>query len=138
MNQSEKKKRLERYHESMKRVAGIDKQIEELRLMEIPGAIRITDMPKGKSQTDLSDYAARFDELDQQRMKERTKMMQHKVDLILAINKVADDQERKVLALFYLSDDPNPDVGDICKQMGYERSKVFELRKAAINSIFAD
>lgn len=138
MTNEEKVEWLRRYHRSVSRIDGIEKQIEELRMMELPGGLRLSDMPKGTGLSDLSEYGARFDELDRLREEEIRKRDAAFTEIALAVNRIEDADERRVLRLFFLSDDPDPDVGDICKQMGYERSKVFELRRAAINSIFAD
>lgn len=138
MTNEEKVEWLRRYHRSVSRIDGIEKQIEELRMMELPGGLRLSDMPKGTGLSDLSEYGARFDELDRLREEEIRKRDAAFTEIALAVNRIEDADERRVLQLFFLSDDPDPMLIDVCRDMSYERTKVFHLRTEALNHLVAD
>ena len=102
MTNEEKKKFLWSYRDSLRRMARIESEIEELRAMKM-GASAGGSGPGRKGWTDdLSSFAARLDELERDKEEELGKAMRAYERVMEAIESVEDERERDVLFYRYI------------------------------------
>lgn len=101
MTNEEKKKFLWGYRDSLRRMARIESEIEELRAMKM-GASAGGRGPGRKGWTDLSSFAARLDELERDKGEELGKAMRAYERVMEAIESVEDEREQDVLFYKYI------------------------------------
>lgn len=102
MTNEEKKKFLWSYRDSLRRMARIESEIEELRAMKM-GASAGGSGPGRKGWTDdLSSFAARLDELERDKEEELGKAMRAYERVMEAIESVEDEREQDVLFYKYI------------------------------------
>ncbi len=94
---------LKSYERSIKDVNSLALQIEALKAAQTGGAIKYSDMPKAHNIRDLSDYAARLDELERQLGIKQREAFQNCRKVMDAINSLPDPDERCVLTLRYVN-----------------------------------
>ncbi len=99
-----KKEYLNKYRENKEAVERIEAQIKEFELHEIsPRVIRINTEPHGsRLKKDLSDYAAKKDELCSKMIQARYRRVSIYTDIFQAIEDVPDERERQILTLRYI------------------------------------
>ena len=109
--------------------AGLD--VNEYRLSKICPSVVQDDMPKAAGDNkDLSDYAAKLDELENTYMDLKNEELDIRMDIRKKIEKLSDPNEVKVLDLRYLQ--LYEDWEDIYKKMGLSESRVHKIHSNAL------
>ena len=118
--ENEKKKEyLKSYQRAVKRERDILEEIKRLRADKMFPSVVNDGMPKGSSQSDLSDYIAILDE---------------QIELLKIenqIRKMHSEDERKVLRLRYIKD---LKWDDVATEMGYGWTQVHRLHSSALKN----
>ena len=102
MNNEEKKQYLRRYQEAKKRAKRIQEEIDALRSSETSPVGLGDGMPHGSGTSDLSGYAARWDELVRELEAEKEMQMLTYREIRQQIMKVPDQIEQNILIRRYL------------------------------------
>ena len=103
MTKTEKAKRfLRSYRDAALKVENTAMAIEELVSSQYGTSIKYSDMPKAHNITDLSNFAARLDELESRLEAEQKTYFQQMANVTLAINCVDDPLVQRVLHLRYI------------------------------------
>lgn len=123
---------LKGYQNALKRLETIRLQIDELRASQLGGAIKYSDMPKAHNITDLSDYAAKYDELLRRFVGEKTEAI-CKMELIhQVISTLSDQDEQRLLVLKYIK---NTSWDDIPDMMNISRATMHRMHSRALQKI---
>ena len=128
----QKKEYLNRYGKLCRQIKRIEQQIRELRRDKICPAIQYDDMPKGSNQSDLSDYAARLDELEREYIKQKKEKLAICDEIKGKIESLDNENEKDVLIYRY--------IGlwkweDICSKMGYSWRQIHYIHSRALKNI---
>ena len=114
MTETQRKKQiLYSYQDEVARADRIHEQIVELRGRKTSISINLDGMPHGNQVSDLSNYAARYDELYRMYLDALDKSANRRVEISRAIEDVASEAERAVLTKRYLD-------GKVWEQIAYE------------------
>ena len=97
-----KKEYLNGYRDAKRREKRILEQIQQLRLDTMFPCIQGDGMPRGSSQSDLSDYMSRYGELMDELKQERLNAITEYTDIHRAIQKMKDEEEKEILERKYL------------------------------------
>jgi len=112
-----KKDFLNRYKWGKVALAEIETEINACRMGALPGGINYDGMPHGSGDlSDLSDYAARLDDLLMQFRVKRTQLIDDLHEISAAIEAVEDPRSNILLRYRYIQ---LKDWGDIADAMGY-------------------
>lgn len=115
------------------RIACIDVQIQDLRLMMLPSAIRYD---KDKVQTSPEDpmlkYAERLDELERKKAALQKQYLTAQEAVSRAINCLADPYEAQVLTMRYVG---NKRFDDIIEAMPFASATVYRMHKEGLKHI---
>ena len=98
----EKKKYLNGYIYSQRKINLLTEQINELRSNKMFPSVNNDGMPHGSGISDLSGYAARLDELIYQLEAEKDAAIQKRKEIRGQIQAMADETEKEVLERKYL------------------------------------
>lgn len=102
MNNEEKKQYLRRYQAAKKRAKMIQEEIDELRSSKTSPVGLGDGMPHGSGTSDLSGYAARWDELVRELEAEKEMQMVTYREIRQQISMVPDPTEQEILSRRYL------------------------------------
>lgn len=102
MNNEEKKQYLRRYQTAKRRVGLIQEEIQELRSSKTSPVGLGDGMPHGSGTSDLSGYAARWDELVRELEAEKEMQMVTYREIRQQIGMVPDPTEQEILSRRYL------------------------------------
>lgn len=103
MTNEEKKEYLNEYKLASKKVVALQEQLESLREVEQSAKVqKLSDMPKGSSQSDLSDLMIRIEKLQEKIDKALTKCMEKKLEIEESLICLVDDEEARVLRYRYI------------------------------------
>lgn len=103
MTENDRKKAfLRRYRECERREQEILEEIQRLRMDQMFPSTVNDGMPKGSQQSDLSDYMVLLDEQIDRLKQERLKRARAREQIDLAIRRMEDPDEQRVLRLRYL------------------------------------
>lgn len=102
MNNEEKKQYLRRYQAAKKRAKRIQEEIDALRSSETSPVGLGDGLPHGSGTSDLSGYAARWDELVRELEAEKERQMVTYREIRQQIRMVPDATEREILSRRYL------------------------------------
>lgn len=127
-----KKEYLKAYAPAFHAVKRIEEEIEQLRLGEMGAALCIDGMPHGHNQSDLSDYAAKLDELVQRMLQLRHERIQIYTQIFNDIERIGDEAERAVLMHRYLR---RLSWEQICVEMGYQWAQVHRIHARALKDL---
>ena len=128
--ENEKKKEyLRRYNDHVRRIRRIEIELAELRTMRISGSGNTDGMPHGSNQSDLSDYAADLDELEQKLMKERYKRVLAYKEIVRRIKKLESENEKDVLIYRYIA---GYDWWQIAEKLRYSERQVHRFHGEAL------
>lgn len=128
--ENEKKKEyLRRYNDHVRRIRRIEIELAELRTMRISGSGNTDGMPHGSNQSDLSDYAADLDELEQKLMKERYKRVLAYKEIVRRIKKLESENEKDVLIYRYIA---GYDWWQIAQKLRYSERQVHRFHGEAL------
>ena len=97
-----KKEYLNGYRDAKRREKRILEQIQQLRLDTMFPCLQGDGMPRGSSQSDLSNYMERRDELEDELKKEMLNAITEYENIHRAIQKMKDEEEKEVLERRYL------------------------------------
>lgn len=103
LTENEKKKLfLKSYLRDKLAVIRIEEQLAELRASKISPSLISDGMPHGTSLSDLSDYAAKVDELERELIQKRYDRIRSFLRVQTAIEAVEDEAEKDLLTYRYL------------------------------------
>ena len=103
MTENEKKKEfLNSYLRAKQDVLRLEEQLEELRESKMSLSMANDGMPHGSSKSDLSDYAAKVDELERKITAKRYQRIQTLQNVQNAIEDMEDGQEKLLLTYRYI------------------------------------
>lgn len=97
-----KKDYLNGYRDAKRREKRLLEQIQQLRLDTMFPCLQGDGMPRGSSQSDLSDYMSRYDDLMNELKRERLNAITEYTDIHRAIRKMKDEEEKEILERKYL------------------------------------
>lgn len=97
-----KKEYLNGYRDAKQREKRILEQIQQLRLDTMFPCLRGDGMPRGSSQSDLSDYMSRHDELMNELKQEGLDAINEYTAIHRAIRRMKDEEEKEILERKYL------------------------------------
>lgn len=104
MTENEKKKEfLMSYQKEKRRVRRLEEQLEELRQNKMSPSVTNDGMPHGTDKKDLSDYAAKVDEIEQELVAARYSRICAFQDVQKQIETMGDEREKSVLKYRYLA-----------------------------------
>lgn len=130
MNNEEKKQYLRRYQEAKKRAKRIQEEIDALRSSETSPVGLGDGLPHGSGTSDLSGYAARWDELVRELEAEKEMQMVTYREIRQQIRMVPDATEQEILSRRYLLDQS---WEKIAVEMKYSYRHVTKLHGYALN-----
>ena len=96
-----KKEYLRSYTPAVSAARRIEEEIEQLRADKMAPALVMDDMPHAHDQKDLSDYAAKLDELERKLIKARYERIDLYADIFADIERLEDETEKAVLTYRY-------------------------------------
>lgn len=128
----QKKEYLNSYKKLCRKLQSLEEQLQSLRETEQAAKIqRLTDTPKGCRQTDLSDYMARVDELEQEIQVKRQECICKKLEIERCIVQMEDGVECDVLHKRYIESKP---WERICVEINYSWMQTHRIHGNALNS----
>ena len=130
MNNEEKKQYLRRYQAAKKRAKRIQEEIDALRSSETSPVGLGDGLPHGSGTSDLSGYAARWDELVRKLEAEKEMQMVTYREIRQQIDMVPDPTEQEILSRRYLL---GQSWEKIAVEMKYSYRHVTKLHGYALN-----
>lgn len=131
--ENEKKKEyLSGYRKHGRRIKRIEAELEEIRLMKMNPSMNNDGMPHGSSQKDLSDYASRLAELEENLYQEGVDHVKEYKDISYRINALEDENERDVLFYRYIK---GKNYWEIAQLMDYSERWIKKLHGRALKKI---
>lgn len=128
--ENEKKKEyLKSYQKAVKREQEILEEIQRLRLDKMFPSVVNDGMPRGSSQSDLSDYAVILDDQIQLLKKERLEKVIIYRNIEEKIRKMQNEDERRVLRLRYIK---GMKWEEVAVEMGYSWKQVHRYHSDAL------
>lgn len=124
-----KKEYLNGYKDAKRREKRILEQIQQLRLDTMFPCLQGDGMPRGSSQSDLSDYMSRYDALMGELEQERLIAITEYENIHRAIRKMKDEEEKEILERKYLM---RQTWEKIAKELGYDRRTVIRKHGNAL------
>ena len=97
-----KKEYLNGYRDAKRREKRILEQIQQLRLDTMFPCLQGDGMPRGSSQSDLSNYMGRRDELEEELKQEMLNAITEYENIHRAIRRMKDEEEKEILERKYL------------------------------------
>lgn len=133
MTENEKKKEfLKRYQKAVKREQDILDEIQRLRADKMFPSVCNDGMPRGSSQTDLSDYVAEIDAAIEDLKEERLEKIKIYREIEMRIRCMKDEDEQEVLRMRYIK---GMKWEDIAAKMNYSYSGTLKLHGRALANI---
>lgn len=133
MTENEKKKEfLRKYRRAVRREQEILDEIQRLRADKMFPSVCNDGMPRGSSQTDLSDYMAEIDAAIEDLKKERMKKIKIYREIEMRIRCMKDEDEQEVLRMRYIK---GMKWEDIAEKMNYSYSGTLKLHGRALTDI---
>ena len=117
-----KKEYLWQYQESVRRVARIESELEEIRAMRTSISVSNDGMPSGSGQSDLSSYAAELDRLERNLISERYNRIVLYKDIVRRIKRLRIRNENDVLFYRYIK---GLDWWEIAEKMNYSERQIY-------------
>lgn len=128
--ENEKKKEfLWSYKDQKHKAIRLEEQLIELKENKISIRIVCDGMPHGNNKSDLSDYAAKKDEIEQEIIKERYKSIKRFVLVRSAVESMKNEKEKDILTYRYLR---GLDWDGIAAKTGYCLQWVHKLHARAL------
>lgn len=127
-----KKKYLRGYRAHSKKIKRIEAEIEEIRSMKLYPSVNNDGMPHGNSQSDLSEYAAKLNEMENDLYQEGVKEFESYNDIMNRIKNIAEEDERDVLFYRYIK---GMEWWNIAADMDYSESWIYELHGRALKNL---
>ena len=101
-----KKEYLNGYRDAKRREKRILEQIQQLRLDTMFPCLQGDGMPRGSSQSDLSNYMERRDELEEELKQEMLNAVTEYTEIHKVIRRMKDEEEKEILERKYLMRQP--------------------------------
>ena len=131
-NENESKKEyLRSYTPAVSAARRLEEEIEKLRADKMAPALVMDDMPHAHDQKDLSDYAAKLDELERKLIKARYERIDLYAEIFADIERLADETEKTDLTYRYLR---RYSWEKICVEMGYRWAQVHRIHARALKN----
>lgn len=131
-----KKEYLKLYKQAVIADKCILEELEELKLSKICPSILIDGMPRGNGGIrDLSGYAVKVTEAEEQLKKARYKRIKIKTDIIENIEKMQNETEKNVLRLKYIH---LLTWEEVSVQMNYSLQHVYKIHNTALKNFSCD
>lgn len=131
--ENEKKKEfLKRYQKAVRREQDILDEIQRLRADKMFPSVCNDGMPRGSSQTDLSDYIAEIDAAIEDLKEERLEKIKIYREIEMRIRCMKDEDEQEVLRMRYIK---GMKWEDIAEKMNYSYSGTLKLHGRALTDI---
>lgn len=128
--ENEKKKEyLRSYRVHVRRIARIEEELAELRLMRESISVNNDGMPHGTGKGDLSGYAAELDRLEQELLEERYRRILTYKDIARRIKKIKSENEKDVMFYRYIK---GMDWWEIAEKMKYSERQVHRYHGKAL------
>lgn len=135
----EKAKFLRKYRESKRAIENYNMQIEELRAAQIMPSKSNEGMPTGKGgKSDLSDYAAKLEELEMKYNQAINTYMHTCEKVMNAIDNLSDQKQRMVILLRYTqTDDRWERVWQQMNELGeaYTLRSIYKIHGEALENL---
>ena len=133
MTENEKKKEfLKRYQKAVRREQDILDEIQRLRADKMFPSVCNDGMPRGSSQTDLSDYIAEIDAAIEDLKEERLEKIKIYREIEMRIRCMKDEDEQEVLSMRYIK---GMKWEDIAEKINYSYSGTLKLHGRALTDI---
>lgn len=126
-----KKEYLRSYTPAVSAARRIEEEIERLRADKIAPVLVMDDMPHAHNQKDLSDYAAKLDELERKLIKARYERIDLYAEIFADIERLEDETEKTVLTYRYLR---RYSWEKICVEMGYQWAQMHRIHARALKN----
>ena len=128
----EKKRYLMSYRWAKKQEERILEEIQALRMDKMfPSAVN-DGMPKGSEQRDLSDYAAKLDELIQELKEERLEKIKRLQSIERVIKEIDNEDAQTILRLRYID---GLRWEEVCVAINYEWAQMHRIHARALREI---
>lgn len=124
-----KKDYLNGYWNAKRREKRLLEQIQQLRLDTMFPCLQGDGMPRGSSQSDLSDYMSRYGELMDRLEEERLEAVKQYMDIHNAIRNMKNEEEKEILERKYLM---RQTWEEIAQSLGYSRITVIRKHGEAL------
>lgn len=132
MTENEKKKEfLRRYRKAVRREQEILDEIQRLRADKMFPSVCNDGMPRGSSQTDLSDYVAEIDAAIEDLKEERLKKIKIYREIEMRIRCMKDEDEQEVLRLKYIK---GMNLETVAEKMDYSYRTVLDIHGKALKN----
>ena len=125
----EKKEYLLSYKQYKLQAKRLQEQLNELRLGKMFPGLILSDMPSAHSQKDLSDYMAKYDELERKIIKAKKQAIERYSEVQMQIEQMENENEKTVLTLRYLR---NYKWEKICIELDYSWRQVHYIHSKAL------
>ena len=126
-----KKEYLNGYRDAKRREKRILEQIQQLRLDTMFPCLQGDGMPRGSSQSDLSNYMERRDELEEELKQEMLNAITEYENIHRAIRRMKDEEEKEILERKYLM---RQTWEVIAQSLGYSRITVIRIHGKALEN----
>ena len=124
---------LMRYQKAKKEAEDIEWRLIQLRhKYALPSAIRYSDMPKAQGTSDLSDFMAQLEEYENLLIDKYKECMGIEVEIYTAVDKLKEEDERRVLRYKYIDGDTWRVVAD---KIPCSMRSVYNIRDKAVNHL---
>ena len=128
----QKKQYLNGYRRHVQRIRRIEAEIEEIRQMKLYPSEGNDGMPRGSSQGDLSDFAAKLTEKEEELYREGVEQVKIYRDIDWKISQLENENERDVLFYRYIK---AKSWWEIAQVMGYTERHVTRLHGNALGHL---
>ena len=132
MTENEKKKEfLKRYRKAVKREQDILDEIQRLRADKMFPSVCNDGMPRGSSQTDLSDYVAEIDAAIEDLKEERLEKIKIYRGIEMRIRRMKNEDEQEVLRLKYIK---GMNLETVAERMDYSYRTILDIHGKALKN----
>lgn len=132
MTENEKKKEfLRRYRKAVRREQEILDEIQRLRADKMFPSVCNDGMPRGSSQTDLSDYVAEIDAAIEDLKEERLEKIKIYRGIEMRIRRMKNEDEQEVLRLKYIK---GMNLETVAEKMDYSYRTVLDIHGKALKN----
>ena len=132
MTENEKKKEfLKRYRKAVRREQDILDEIQRLRADKMFPSVCNDGMPRGSSQTDLSDYVAEIDAAIEDLKEERLEKIKIYRGIEMRIRRMKNEDEQEVLRLKYIK---GMNLETVAERMDYSYRTILDIHGKALKN----
>lgn len=132
MTENEKKKEfLRRYRKAVRREQEILDEIQRLRADKMFPSVCNDGMPRGSSQTDLSDYVTEIDAAIEDLKEERLEKIKIYRGIEMRIRRMKNEDEQEVLRLKYIK---GMNLETVAEKMDYSYRTVLDIHGKALKN----